>query len=208
MQPEPTEGRQGVARVEAFSDGVLAIVITIMVLELKAPEEPGLSAVWHLWPTFFAYALSYAYIAIYWVNHHRLFGHARKVTDGLVWANITLLFALSLLPFSTAYLGRHFLDPGATALYGSSLFLPALGYFWLQTVIIRTGSQGDAAKAYYRATGRKAAFCTCGYAVAALLGWWVPVAGVTIAGLIALLWIKPWSRIDSLFLRCDGPGVA
>ena len=202
---DATEGGKGVARIEAFSDGVLAIVITIMVLELKAPEEPGLGALWRLWPTFSSYVLSYAYVAIYWVNHHRLFGHARVVTNGLVWANITLLFTLSLLPFTTAYLGRHFLDPTATTIYSASLLWPALGWLWLQAVIARTGEQGERARAWHRATGRKAALGTLGYATGAIAAWWLPMAGVTLPGLIALFWIKPWGPIDTLFLRCEAP---
>ena len=208
MAAKPIEGTAGVARIEAFSDGVLAIIITIMVLELKAPEEDGWSALLRLWPVFFAYVLSYAYIAIYWVNHHRLFSHARKVSDALVWSNMTLLFTLSLLPFTTAYLGEHFIDPGAAALYSASLVPPALAYLWLQSVIARTGSQAELARSYHRATGRKALFGTFAYAGAALLAWWIPVIGVIVPGIVALFWIKPWSRIDSLFLRCEGPGTA
>ena len=199
------EGREGVNRIEAFSDGVLAIVITVMVLELKAPEHPGLAELWKLWPTFFAYVLSYAYVAIYWVNHHRLFGHARKVTNGLVWANIALLFALSLLPFTTAYLGRNFLDPLASSLYAGSLLAPALAYLWLQRVIASTGSPSPMALTYHRATARKAGVGTLSYGLAAVISHWYPVAGVTIPGIIALMWIKPWGPIDSLFLRCEGP---
>lgn len=192
-------------RIEAFSDGVFAIIITIMVLELKAPLESGLSHLLELGPVFFAYVLSYAYVAIYWVNHHRLFSHARVVTNGLVWANIALLFALSLLPFTTAYLGEHFLDPGATALYAASLVPPALTYLWLLSVIRKTGSQSATARTYHKATARKALLGAALYGLAAVAGWWLPVVGVTLPVLIALLWIKPWSRIDSLFLRCDGP---
>ena len=194
MPGSTSEGREGVARVEAFSDGVLAIIITIMVLELKAPEEPGFHALWKLWPTIFAYILSYAYVAIYWVNHHRLFGHARRVTNALVWSNIALLFALSLLPFTTAYLGEHFLDPGATALYAGSLVPPALTYLWLQSVIAATGSQSEMARGYHRATGRKALLGAALYVAAAVIGWWVPVVGVILPALIALMWIKPWGR--------------
>lgn len=195
----------GKNRLEAFSDGVLAIIITIMVLELHAPDEPGLDALWHLWPTMFAYVLSYNYIAIYWVNHHRLFGHARTVTNALVWSNIVLLFSLSVLPFTTAYMGKHFLDAGATALYAFSLVFPALAYLWLQKVIARTGSQSALAKSYHRATGRKALFGAALYGSAAIIGWWLPVVGVTIPALVALMWIKPWGRVDSMLLRCDGP---
>ena len=171
MNHTETEGSKGVARIEAFSDGVLAIVITIMVLELKAPEEPGFEHPLHLWPIFAAYVLSYAYVAIYWVNHHRLFSHARKVTGGLVWSNIALLFALSLLPFTTAYLGSNFLDPLASAIYSASLLLPALAYLWLQSVIARTGAQSAEARAYHRATGRKGMVAGVAYAAGAVLGW-------------------------------------
>ncbi len=130
-----TEGRGGVARVEAFSDGVLAIIITIMVLELKAPEEPGFAALAAPVADFFAYVLSYAYIAIYWVNHHRLFSHARIVTNGLLWSNIALLFALSLMPFSTAYSASTSPSRARRALYALSLLLPSLAYRWLEGVI-------------------------------------------------------------------------
>ncbi len=205
---EPIEGRAGVARIEAFSDGVLAIVITIMVLELKAPEEPGIEHLLRLWPTFAAYALSYAYVAIYWVNHHRLFSHARRVTDGLVWSNIALLFALSLLPFTTAYLGNNSLDPLATSLYSGSLLLPALGYLWLQSVIASTGARDRGARTYHRATGRKALAASVCYALGAVAAWWEPVIGVAIPGLVALAWIKPWGAVDSLILRCEGPDTA
>ena len=162
------EGRGGVGRVEAFSDGVLAIIITIMVLELRPPEEPGLHLLWKLWPTFVAYVLSYAYIAIYWVNHHRLFSHARRVDNALVWSNIALLFALSLVPFTTAYLGTHFLDRFATALYAGSLLLPAVAYHFLQIAITRNGSQTPRARAYYKAMQRKGALCTLAYAAGAI----------------------------------------
>jgi uncharacterized membrane protein len=196
---EEVEGRTGVARVEAFSDGVLAIIITIMVLEMHAPEEPGLSALWHLWPTFFAYVVSYNYVAIYWVNHHRLFTHARFVTNGLLWSNIVLLFALSMIPFSTAYLGKHFGDPLASALYATSLFVPALAFFWLQRVIRRTGSGDVRALAYHRATKRKGVVSSLAYATAIPLGLVAPYAGVTLAGLIGLFWLLPWSPLEGLF---------
>lgn len=197
------EGRGGVGRVEAFSDGVLAIIITIMVLELRPPEEPELHLLWKLWPTFVAYVLSYAYIAIYWVNHHRLFSHARRVDNGLVWSNIALLFALSLVPFTTAYLGTHFLDHFATTLYTGSLLLPAIAYYFLQSAIARNGSQTLRARTYYLAMQRKGALCTACYAAGAIGSWWWPPFGLFVAAVIAVFWIKPWGEIDRLFLRCD-----
>lgn len=203
--PEPSEGRAGVGRVEAFSDGVLAIVVTIMVLELHAPEAPGLSPLLKLWPTFFAYVLSYAYVAIYWVNHHRLFSHARVVTNGLLWSNIALLFTLSLIPFSTAYLGEHPFTTDASLLYLVSLLLPALAYFWLETVIRRTGRQDRAAQVYFEAMSRKGMLATACYALGIPVALLAPAASLAIAALMAVFWMLPWGPLDRLFLRCEVP---
>ena len=199
------EGRSGVARVEAFSDGVLAIIVTIMVLELHAPHEPGLAPLLELWPTFLAYVLSYAYIAIYWVNHHRLFSHARIVTNSLVWSNIALLFATSLVPFSTAYLGAHPFTRDATVLYMITLLLPAIAYFWLETVIRRTGRQDHAAKVYYEATTRKGLLALACYGAAVPLAFISPLLSIAIAAIMALFWMLPWGPLDRLFLRCELP---
>ena len=202
-ESEPIEGRAGVTRIEAFSDGVLAIIITIMVLELHAPDQTGLTALFHLWKTFFAYVISYNYIAIYWVNHHRLFSHARSVSNSLLWSNIVLLFALSMIPFSTAYLGKHLGDPLASGLYALSLLAPALAYFWMLTAIRRTGTQGPAAQTYYRATTRKGIAATIVYALAVPVSFFAPYIGVTMAGLVGLFWMLPWSPVDGLFVGKD-----
>jgi len=202
---ERPEGREGVGRVEAFSDGVLAIVITIMVLELVAPEEPGLKPLLRLWPTFLAYMLSYAYIAIYWVNHHRLFSHARTVTNSLVWSNIALLFGTSLIPFTTAYLGQHPFTRDATVLYMISLLVPALAYFWLEAVIRRTGRQDHAAKIYHEAMTRKGMLAVASYALAIPLAFASPLASIAIAAVMAVFWMLPWGPLDRLFLRCEVP---
>lgn len=204
MADEPGfEGKAGVGRIEAFSDGVLAIIITIMVLELHAPDETGLSALWHLWPTFFAYVISYNYIAIYWVNHHRMFGHARSVTNSLLWSNIVLLFTLSLIPFSTSYLGKHFGDPVASAVYALSLFAPSAAFLWLLMSIRRSGSQSEGSLAYYRATTRKCIIAAAIYATSVIIGVFWPYVGVSLAGLVGLFWIVPYGPLDRMFLRCD-----
>lgn len=201
-----TEGREGVARVEAFSDGVIAIIVTIMVLELKAPAAEGLGHLWTIWPTFLAYMLSYAYVAIYWVNHHRLFSHARKVTSALLWSNILLLFALSLVPFSTAYLGEHHFSTEATQLYLATMLLPALAYTWLQSVIRRTGEGSPRSIAYHRATGRKGQAALLIYAAGLPLSLISPWLGIVCAALVAVFWILPWGPLDRFLLRCDLPG--
>ena len=193
------EGREGVTRIEAFSDGVIAIIITIMVLEMKAPEEHGLEHLRALWPVFTAYVLSYVYVAIYWVNHHRLFQHATRVTNGLVWANIGLLFTLSLVPFGTAYLGEQRFSRDATMLYMAVMLLPALGYSALQTVIRRTGRQDSAAQDYHRRTLRKGLAAGIVYMVGIPLSLISPWLGVGCATLVAIFWFLPKSRLDALF---------
>lgn len=193
------EGQPGVGRVEAFSDGVLAIIITIMVLELKAPEEPGVEHLWRLWPTFLAYAISFAYVGIYWVNHHRLFSHAKRVTNALVWFNLFLLFALSLIPFSTAYLGAQHFSRDATLLYMATMLLPSLSYVPLQGVIRRTGAKTALAETYHRQTQRKGLVATAIYIVGVPLTFVSPWAGIGCALLVAILWFLPRSPIDTLF---------
>jgi uncharacterized membrane protein len=193
------EGKAGVGRVEAFSDGVFAIIVTIMALELEAPEQDGIGPLLRLWPTLFAYVLSYGYVAIYWINHHRLFGHARVVTSGLLWSNIALLFALSFVPFSAAYLGKHLSTPAAAMLYNCTMLSPALAYYWLQRIIQKTGQQSAASLTYYHAMRRKGVFALFCYAVAIPIGAFWPAIGVGIPGLVALLWVIPWGPLDRLF---------
>jgi len=196
---DEVEGRPGVGRVEAFSDGVIAIIVTIMVLELRPPVAEGLDKLWTLWPVFVAYGLSYAYVAIYWVNHHRLFGHASRVTNGLLWSNMLLLFTLSLVPFSTSYLGEHHFSREATWLYLTTMLLPSLAYAWLQNVINRTGQQGRGAEEYYAAATRKGVVATLIYAVGIPLTLVSPWLGIACAVIVAILWFLPHSRIDRLF---------
>lgn len=125
-------------RLEAFSDGVLAIIITIMVLEMKAPEDTTLRALLPVLPLFLSYVLSFIYVAIYWVNHHHLLQAARQISTGVLWANIHLLFWLSLVPFVTSWLGENHLEPVPVAFYGSVLFLCAVAYRLLERTLIRS----------------------------------------------------------------------
>jgi uncharacterized membrane protein len=196
---EGAEGREGAKRVEAFSDGVIAIIVTIMVLEMHAPHEPGIEHLLALWPVFTAYALSYAYVAIYWVNHHRMFHLATQVTNGLLWANIALLFALSLVPFATAYLGEQEFSRDATLLYLGTMLLPSFAYAWLQRLIRATGRQDDEARDYHRRTIRKGTAATVVYALGIPLTFIAPAAGLACAALVALFWFLPQSRLDRMF---------
>ncbi len=182
---------------------MIAIIVTIMVLELHPPVAEGMDHLWTLWPVFLAYVLSYAFVAIYWVNHHRLFSHAVRVTNALMWSNIALLFTLSLIPFTTAYLGDHNFGREATWLYLASTLSPAIAYTWLQSVIRRTGKQGDAAMAYHRQTTRKGIAATCLYVSGIALTFVSPWLGIGCAAVVALLWFLAESPFDALF---DGRG--
>src|SRR5476649_126149 len=127
-------------RLEAFSDGVIAIIITIMVLELKVPHGVELADLKEKLPVFLSYVLSFIYVGIYWNNHHHMFHSTRRVTGGILWANLHLLFWLSLFPFTTAWAGENHLAPTPTAVYGFVLLMAAVAYYILQRTII--ASQG------------------------------------------------------------------
>src|SRR6188508_1632521 len=123
-------------RLEAFSDGVLAIIITIMVLELKVPHGSDFEALKPLLPVFLSYVLSFIYVGIYWNNHHHLFQAAEEVSGGILWANLHLLFWLSLFPFTTAWMGENHLAAMPTAIYGFVLLMAAIAYYVLERAII------------------------------------------------------------------------
>src|SRR6185436_5459360 len=127
----------GKQRLEAFSDGVLAIIITIMVLELKVPHGDNLAALTPLFPVFLSYVLSFVYVGIYWNNHHHMFQSSRHVNGAILWANLHLLFWLSLFPFATGWMGENHFRAVPTALYGAVLLMAAVAYYVLQQAIIR-----------------------------------------------------------------------
>lgn len=146
QNPEPGT-RQRImkkGRLEAFSDGVLAIIITIMVLELKAPEDTTLGTLGPILPVFLSYVLSYIYVAIYWLNHHHLFQAANRISTGVLWANMHLLFWLSLIPFVTSWLGENHLEPVPVAFYGGVLFMSAVAFRLLERTLIRSHQAGEA----------------------------------------------------------------
>jgi uncharacterized membrane protein len=183
-------------RLEAFSDGVLAIIITIMVLELRVPHDASLTALAALWPIFFSYVLSFIYIGIYWNNHHHMIHVTRRVTGGILWANLHLLFWLSLLPFSTGWMGENQFARWPTVVYGINLLACAIAYMILERRIIATqGAGGPLAKAVGRdLKGKLSPLFYIGGVIAALL--WAPAAGMALFVLVALLWLVPDRRIE------------
>jgi len=160
-------------RIEAFSDGVLAIIITIMVLNLQVPATPDISELKSRAPVFLTYVLSFLYIGIYWNNHHHLIKAARRATAGIMWANLHLLFWLSLLPFATGWMGYHHFQPVPAATYGLVLLLAGTAYFILQAVIIKEqGRDSKLAKAIGRDwKGKLSIIC---YGVGIAVAFWAP----------------------------------
>lgn len=181
-------------RLKALTDGVVAVIITIMVLELKAPEDTSLAALLRLMPVFLSYVLSFLYVAIYWNNHHHFFALTPRVTGGVMWANFHLLFWLSLIPFATAWADEHALRPWPTAIYGAVLLACAMAWYILQTVIIR--AQGDQSR-LKQALGSdwKGKLSPLLYAVGIALSFAMPPAATAIYAGVALIWLVPDHRM-------------
>ena len=187
-------------RLEAFSDGVLAIIITIMVLELRPPEGTTLEALRPLVPVFISYVLSFAVVGIYWNNHHHLFQAVRVVNGRVLWANLLLLFSLSLLPFGTAWMGEHEFASVPVAAYGVILLGAAMAYFVLVQALLRA-QPDDAPLA--RAIGRdaKGKLSPVLYAVAIPVALVAPLVAFAVYVFVALIWIVPDTRIERTLAR-------
>ena len=185
-------------RLLAFTDGVIAIIITIMVLELKVPQEPTLAGLVSVWPVFVSYILSFLYIAIYWNNHHHFFHLVRRVDGALLWANMHLLFWLSLVPFATGWMGENHFAALPTALYGVVLLMAAIAYFVLELAIIRVQGPGSLLR---KAVGRdwKGKLSPLFYIAAIVATLWSPWVAEAIYVLVALLWLIPDRRIERVF---------
>ena len=185
----------GRGRLEAFSDAVFAIIITIMVLELRVPHEADWAALRPLVPVFLSYALSFVYLGIYWNNHHHMLHCTTRVTGAILWANLYLLFWLSLVPFVTAWMGENHLGSAPTALYGMVLLMAAIGYLILQRQILRSEGPGSLLAT---AQGRdiKGKISTVFYLLAIGAAFLHPGISVLLYLLGAFLWLIPDLRIE------------
>ena len=185
------------ARLEAFSDGVIAVIITVMVLELKVPRGARLSDLVELVPVFFSYVLSYLYVGIYWNNHHHMLHTVRRVTGGILWANLHFLFWLSLIPFTTAWMAENHFATWPTFAYGLALLLCAIAYYGLQTwVIRRDGPESLLAKAV--GVDLKGKISPVLYLTAIALGFVATWIALAIYVAVALIWLIPDRRIEKL----------
>jgi uncharacterized membrane protein len=187
----------GKDRLTAFSDGVIAIIITIMVLELKVPHGADWATLRGVAPNFVAYVLSFVYLAIYWNNHHHLLHTVTRVDGLILWANSHLLFWLSLVPAATGWMGENFLAPLPTAVYGASLLMPAIAYYLLQkTIVHQQGKQSVLASALGRDVKGKISPPLYAAAVAlAFVDAWLSIA---IYALVAVMWLVPDRRIEKV----------
>jgi uncharacterized membrane protein len=190
----------GKNRLEAFSDGVVAIIITIMVLELKAPQGVELAALKPMVPVFLSYVLSFIYVAIYWNNHHHLLHTVKHVSSGILWANLHLLFWLSLFPVATAWIGENHIAPVPTALYGCILLMAGVAYYVLQCAIIaRHGRDSLLAAAIGRDWKGKLSLVLYLAAIAVSLRH--PWMGNAVYVCVALIWLVPDRRIERVLSK-------
>jgi uncharacterized membrane protein len=192
-----SDGRMNKARLEAFTDGVIAVIITIMVLEMKVPHGVALEALVPIVPVFLTYVLSFVYVAIYWNNHHHMFHAVHHVTGGTLWANLHLLFWLSLVPFVTGWMDENHFAPLPVATYGLVLLGAATAYFVLTRVLLRSHATGSLLS---RALGadRKGQISLVLYAAAIPLAFartWISLA---LYVTVALIWLIPDRRFERL----------
>ena len=185
----------GKSRFEAFSDGVIAVIITIMVLEMKVPHGESLEALVPVIPVFLSYVLSFVYVGIYWNNHHHMIHTVQKVTGPMLWANLHLLFWLSLVPFATGWMGENHFAAVPVALYGTVLLMAAIAFWILQQFIIRSQGRGSMLK---RAIGGdwKGNLSPVLYAIGIAAAYWSQWVSLALYVLVALIWLVPDRRIE------------
>lgn len=192
----------GKNRLEAFSDGVIAIIITIMVLELKVPHGDSIETLVPLVPAFLSYVLSFVYVGIYWNNHHHMLHTATRVTGGVLWANLHFLFWLSLFPFVTGWMGENHFGALPSALYGCALLAAAIAYVILQNAIIRAQGEDSTLKAAIGGDW-KGKVSPVMYAAGIVASFFVPWMAQALYVAVALIWLVPDRRIERSLTNMD-----
>jgi uncharacterized membrane protein len=187
----------GKERLLALTDGVVAVIITIMVLELRLPHGASLAALATQWPVFLAYVLSFVYVAIYWNNHHHYFHLVRRISGPLMWANFNLLFWLSLVPFATNWMGEEEFAPVPTAIYGVSLLMPAIAWRFMEAAAVRAQTAQSPLTAYVR-RDIKSLISPLLYATGVGLSFLAPWAALLCYAAVAGLWLMPDRRIEKM----------
>ena len=188
-------GEMTTSRLEAFSDGVIAIIVTIMVLELRAPSQPTWPALLRVAPIFMSYGLSFLVVAIMWVNHHHLIHTVREVTARLLWSNLNLLFWMSLVPFVTDFLGKNYHQPMAVALYGLDLAMCGSAFYVLRAELVRQNGQDGNLRDYHAGVQRKNAFSAALYFLAVPLAYVSVYVSFFIFVLIPAMYFLPEKKL-------------
>ena len=196
LAPSMSKHTTSTARLEAFSDGVIAVIITIMVLELKVPAANGLAGLRAVVPTLVIYLLSFSFTGVYWINHHHLVHRTSEADQRILWANLAFLFCLSLIPFFTSYLLDKHLDPFSTALYVASMILTGIGFLLLRMAIGRRLRIQDALIDEDLAIQRKQWLSLGLYLIAMPMSFYHPYVALGIIALVAVVWIVPTAKVD------------
>ncbi|MBK8565319.1 MAG: DUF1211 domain-containing protein [Saprospiraceae bacterium] len=183
-------------RLEAFSDGVLAIIITIMVLELKVPHGAEWGDLLKLWPKFLSYVLSFIYVGIYWGNHHHLMHTVQRVSGGIIWSNMLLLFFLSLVPFATAWMGENHFETNTVVVYAIVLALAGMAFFALQQVIASSQKHDEKLVAAMEKVRIKGIASQLAYLAAIPIALWKPGISLFLFAVVAVVWIVPDRGIE------------
>ncbi|MES2558208.1 MAG: TMEM175 family protein [Bacteroidota bacterium] len=185
-------------RIEAFSDGVLAIIITIMVLEIKIPHEVSLEALTKLLPVFSSYFLSFLFIGLYWANHHHVFHTVKKVNSKIIWANMGLLFSLSLIPFTTGWMGENHYAELPVALYCINLFVCGVAAYILQLAITHGLPEEDSVFVVIKSNMRKTVISVMMNIISIPCAFFYPMVSLFLIAILVIMWIIPDKRIEQL----------
>lgn len=185
------------SRIEAFSDGVMAVIITIMVLEMKIPHGSALADLKQTLPIFLVYILSFIYVGIYWNNHHHLFQLVKKINGKIMWANLFLLFWLSLFPFATGWMGENHFDTWPVVLYGFVAFMNAVAWYILAHLMISFHGKDSALSRAY-GNDIKGKISALLYIAGIILSFFYPWMGITLYAVVAVMWIVPDKRIERI----------
>jgi uncharacterized membrane protein len=184
-------------RLEAFSDGVLAIIITIMVLEIKVPHGSDWAELKPLIPVFISYVMSFLFVGIYWGNHHHLLHSVKQVSSGIIWANLNLLFWLSLIPFVTGWMGENHFASNTVAVYGTVLLICGIGYTFLQKAVEKNAHDLVALKKAFVVQNKKGLLSTIGYFISIPLAFFAPIISGIIYVAISIIWLIPDKNIEA-----------
>jgi uncharacterized membrane protein len=194
MSSNPSEMKS--SRLEAFSDGVIAVIITIMVLELHVPRQDGLAGLWSMAPRLGIYLLSFLMVGIYWINHHELVRRTEVVDYRILWANLIFLFVLSLIPYVVDYVDEKLFDRFATILYDATMLLGGLAFFVLRWTVMRLQWKAGSLRSSDQAELRKHTVSLCIYLLAIAVAYYRPWLSLAITALVTVVWIVPGAGVD------------